>query len=85
MKLRRAVVLVLLALGAAEARAARLLANPGRTVYAGPSQGKALVLQAEAATRVEVTAGGKTSVFVADGDGVWAITSVGGVAWQERR
>jgi hypothetical protein len=72
-------------LAAAEAGAARLLTATGRAVYAGPGQGKAVVLQAEAGTRVEVTAGGKTTVFVADGEGVWAITSVGSVAWQERR
>lgn len=85
MKLRSVLVLALLYLAAADAGAARLLAKTGRAVYTGPAQGKAVVLQAEAATRVEVTAGGKSSVFVADGDGVWAITSVGGVAWQERR
>ncbi len=85
MRLRKVVLLALLGLATAEAEAARLLANPGRAVYAGPAQGKAVVLQAEDAARVEVTAGGKTSVFVADADGVWAITSIGGVAWQERR
>jgi hypothetical protein len=85
MKLRSVVVLAFLGLAAAEARAARLLVTPGRAVFTGPAQNKAVVLQAEGATRVEVTAGGKTSVFVADSEGVWAITSVGGVAWQERR
>lgn len=67
------------------ASAARLLVVPGRAVFAGPGGSKAVVLQAESAARVEVTSGGKTSVFVADADGVWAITSVGGVGWQERR
>jgi hypothetical protein len=85
MRMRSVVVPVLLALTATEAGAARLLATTGRAVFAGPAEGKAVVLQAEAATRIEVTAGGKTSVFVADSEGVWAITSVGGVAWQERR
>jgi hypothetical protein len=84
MKPSRVVLVALLGLAAAEARAARLLATPGRSVFAGVG-GKAVVLQAEGATRVEVTAGGKTSVFVADDEGVWAITGVGGVAWQERR
>jgi hypothetical protein len=85
MRLRSVVVLALLGLAAAEVQAARLLVTTGRAVYTGPDQGKAVVLQAEAATRVEVWAGGKTSVFIADGEGVWAITGVGGVAWQERR
>src|SRR4030042_822819 len=85
MRVRSVVVLVLLSLASVEVRAARLLATTGRAVFAGPDQGKAVVLQAEAATRVEVTAGGKTSVFVTDDEGVWAITGVGGGAWQERR
>src|SRR4030042_3907935 len=85
MRVRSVVVLVLLSLASVEVRAARLLATTGRAVFAGPDQGKAVVLQAEAATRVEVTAGGKASVFVTDDEGVWAITGVGGVAWQERR
>jgi len=85
MKLRQVALIALLALTAGETHAARLLASPGRAVYAGPARGRAVVLQAEGAARVEVTAGGKTSVFVADDEGVWAITSVGSVAWQERR
>jgi hypothetical protein len=85
MRVRGVIVLLALIVASAEAHAAHLLATTGRAVYTGPDQAKAVVLQADAGTRIEVTAGGKTSVFVADGDGVWAITGVGGVAWQERR
>ncbi|HVN31087.1 MAG TPA: hypothetical protein VMT45_03795 [Thermoanaerobaculaceae bacterium] len=85
MRSRGVIVLLLLTVAFAEAHAAHLLTTTGRAVFAGPDQGKAVVLQAEAGTRVEITAGGKTSIFVADREGVWAITGVGGVAWQERR
>lgn len=85
MRVRSVVFLVLLTMASVDVRAARLLVTTGRAVFAGAGQAKAVVLQGEAATRVEVTADGKTSVFVADDEGVWAITSVGGAAWQERR
>lgn len=50
---------------AGSAAGARLLVSPGRAVYSG-AEGNAIVLQAEGACRVEVSAEGKRQVFVAD-------------------
>lgn len=43
-----------------------------------------MVLQGEAATRVEATVGERTRVFVTDKGGVWELSAVGATRWDEK-
>ena len=75
---------VMLGVGVGVGEAARLLVTPGRAVFSAGPAGRAVVLQAEAATRVEATVGERKRVFVTDKDGVWELSSVGATRWDEK-
>ncbi|HNX49244.1 MAG TPA: hypothetical protein PLS53_08995 [Thermoanaerobaculaceae bacterium] len=77
-------IAVLLGVGAGVGEAARLLVMPGRAVFSAGLAGRAVVLQAEAATRVEAMVGERTRVFVTDKDGVWELSAVGATRWDEK-
>lgn len=76
--------MALLGLGVGVGEAARLLVMPGRAVFSAGPTGRAVVLQAEAATRVEATLGERKRVFVTDKDGVWELSPVGATRWDEK-
>jgi hypothetical protein len=84
MRTHPAVLAAALACAAVAGEAAQLLVNPGCAVFSYEGD-KVVIYQAEAATRVEATVGGKKRVFVANSDGLWSVSSVGSVPWRETR
>lgn len=74
---------LLLAVGAA-GESARLLATPGRAVFRAGGAGQAVVLQGEAAVRIEARLGERARLFVSDKDGVWELSSVGATRWDAK-